>query len=72
MQFVHKNMSFVYGFKQCSGQVVLFKEDNIHHTYGNAGDKELDWELLGLCIPTEDCLCPPVGSPTICGLNKHS
>lgn len=34
--------------------------------------REWDWELVGLCIPTEDCLCPPVGSATICGLNKHS
>lgn len=53
-------------------QVILVQEDNIHQSYGNAGDKEWDWELTGLCIPTEDCLCPPVGSPTICGLNKHS
>lgn len=64
-------MSLTYSYWQCSGQVVLVKEDNIHPSYGNAGDKEWDWELVGICIPT-DCLCPPVGSPTICGLNKQS
>lgn len=53
-------------------QMVLLPGDVIHCSYGNAGDKEWDWELVGLCIPTEDCLCPPVDSPTICGLNKHS
>ncbi len=65
-------MSIAFCYKQRSGQAVPVHEDNIHHTYGNAGDKEWDWELVGLCIPTEDCLYPPVGSPTICGLNKHS
>lgn len=55
----------------CSA-AVLVQEDNIHHSYGNIGDKKWDWELVELCIPTEDCLCPPVGSPTISGLIKPS
>lgn len=61
-----------YVHQQQRSRMVVLLQDNLHYSYGNAGDKEWDWELVGLFIPTEYCLCPSVGSPTICGLNKHS
>lgn len=43
-----------YGTRGALAAILIQDDDlHVHGSYGNAGDKEWDWELAGLCIPTE-------------------